>query len=72
MRQQDPGFKIRDQDLKKIIEDSEMQNHSKMRQTLVRFWDQAKIFQDVHFSWGNIQSLPLELHSVIICILSCF
>ena len=45
------GFKIRDWDFKKLIRTSEMQNHPKVRvrdpwQTLPRFRDGAKIFQD--------------------------
>ena len=56
----DPGFKIRDQDLKNRA--SEMQNQLKTRpreslQTLPRFQDGVKIFRDPHFSRNH--SIPL-------------
>ena len=48
----DPGFKIRDQDLKKFelprCKITRKWDFWDPSQTLPRFWDQAKIFQDPH------------------------
>ena len=69
MRLRDPGFEIRDRDLKDG-RDSETQNPPKtilrdQSQTLPRFRDWAKIFRHPRFSWNHSITLLLGSSRVL-------
>ena len=69
----DPGFKIRDQDLKNRASETQNQLKTRLRessQTLSGFQDLVKIFRDPHFSRNH--SIPLISYPEKVMNFFCF